>query len=623
MDCTLGVLAHVDAGKTTLSEQLLLHGGALRAAGRVDQGTAALDFDPVERERGVTVYTAQADFIWGGVNFHLLDTPGHTDFAAEMERALGVLDLAVLVVSAAEGVQGHTETIWERLAALKVPTVIFINKTDRAGADVSAVREQLARLSPDCVPLTQEAAAERDEAFLEEYLAGGTEGYVRAVRRLVRRRLLFPVFCGAALNDDGVTALLDGLALIGGPDFDPFAGPGAQVYQIRRDKNGVRWALCKVTSGTLRPRMALGEEKLGELRRFRGGRTENVSEAPAGTLCAVSGLSVRAGEGLGAAQALPQGVLMPLMAADLRCSDQTAARAAALTLADEEPSLAVQAEGDQITLRIMGKVQLEILERAFADRFGLTVTFGPARVLYRETIAASVDGIGHFEPLRHYAEVHVRLDPLPRGNGIQFASACPTDALARNWQRLIETHVFEREHRGVLTGAPLADVRVVLTAGRAHEKHTEGGDFRQATYRAIRQGLMKAQSILLEPRARLTARVSADQAGRLLADLQRMHAETEAPESLPEGLRVRALVPVQALGDYAAAFAAYTRGRGMLSVTPGDWVPCHNPAQVIEAAAYDPEADLEHTPDSVFCSHGAGYPVKWHAADAAAHIQLK
>ena len=630
---TIGVLAHVDAGKTTLSEALLYHGGALRARGRVDHGDALLDADPQERARGITIFADQAVFTHGGDTYTLVDTPGHVDFAAAMERTLAILDAAVLVVSAADGVQGHTETIWQRIEALGVPAFLFINKCDRTDP-AAAIRDVRAVLSGDCVDLSAgleaaaEALAERDEALLERYL---TEGYdeaefCAAACRMVRERRLFPVLCGSALADEGVEALLCALDTLLKTAYDPAAPLGAQVYGVRRLASGERLALVKVTGGTLRPRDRLGEDKAAELRALRGAKSENLTEAQAGQLCAVLGLAhAKIGDALGAAPPLPAPVLTPLLAARAQFEGPPQPVLAAFrALEDEDPALSVgwDEERSQLTVRVMGRVQLEVLAALLETRFGLTVTFGAPEVLYRETIAAPAVGVGHFEPLRHYAECVLRLEPAPRGSGISFASECPTDTLAVNWQRLIETHVFERQHRGVLTGAPLTDVRVVLLAGRAHEKHTEGGDFREATYRAIRQGLMRAQSLLLEPRVRITATLEPALAGRLLSDLQRMSGEASPPETLGERMRVRALVPLAAWGDYPAEFAAYTRGRGGLSVAPGDFALCHDAEAVVRRAAYEPERDLAHTPDSVFCSHGAGYPVKWDEVNAKMHCTL-
>lgn len=623
----IGLLAHVDAGKTTLSEQLLRIGGALRPA-----SGAFLDADPQEQARGITIFTGQAEFRRGARIYQLADTPGHIDFAAEMERTLAILDAAIVVVSAPDGVQGHTETIWRRLEALGVPAFLFINKCDRAdpAGALSQVRELL---SADCVDLSAgleaaaEALAERDEGLLEYYLESGFDRarFQEAARRMVAGRRLFPVYCGAAREGTGVESLLEGLDALLAVDRDPSAPFGAQVYGVRRLPDGTRLALLKVTSGTLRPRDRVGNGKAGELRILRGAKTEQIPEAAAGCLCAVTGLpEARIGDGLGAAPPLPAAALSPLLSARVRFEGPPQkALEAFRTLEDEDPALAVDwdSEHGQLTVRVMGEVQLEVLAEEVRCRFGLAVSFSPPEVLYRETIAAPVEGWGHFEPLRHYAEVGLRLEPAPPGSGISFRSECPTDVLALNWQRLIETHVFERAHRGVLTGSPLTDVRVVLRTGRAHEKHTEGGDFREAVYRAIRHGLMHAQSVLLEPFVRLTATLDPGLVGRLLADLSRMSGEAGPPLQQGSRARVQADVPLSELGDYPQEFAAYTHGRGSLSLQPLGLRPCHNTGEVVARRAYEPERDLAHTPDSVFCSHGAGYTVKWQ--EAAAHMHTR
>ncbi len=624
---TIGILAHVDAGKTTLSERLLVEGGSLRAP-----SGAYLDSDAQEQARGITIFASQAEFQHGGFTYQLVDTPGHIDFAAEMERTLAILDAAVVVVSAPDGVQGHTETIWQRLGALGVPTFLFLNKCDRA-APGPALAEVRSLLSEDCIDLSgglgpaAEALAERDERLLEVYLEHGYNqaAFIAAAREMVRQRRLFPTFCGSAREGVGVEALLDGLDALLVPHYDPAAPFAAQCYGVRRQPDGTRLALLKITAGTLRPRGHVGAGKVGELRLLRGAKSENLPLAEAGRLCAASGLpEVRIGDGLGAAPPLPGGALKPLLSAKVlfSCPPQQAV-SAFKTLEDEDPALAAEwgSQLSQLTVRIMGQVQLEVLTEVLRTRFGMEVSFAPPEVLYLETIAAPVEGWGHFEPLRHYAEVGLRLEPAPRGSGISFASECPTDVLALNWQRLIETHVFERIHRGVLTGSPLTDVRAVLLCGRAHEKHTEGGDFRESVYRAIRHALMHAENVLLEPCVQLSALVEPANAGRLLSDLSRMSAETAPP--VPQGARTRvqAVVPLSETLGYAQEFAAYTHGRGMLSLLPAGYRPCHDTAAAVARRAYDPERDVEHTADSVFCSHGAGRIIPWR--EAAAHMHCR
>jgi ribosomal protection tetracycline resistance protein len=628
LDQTIGILAHVDAGKTTLSEMMLVHGGVLRSAGRVDHGDTRLDYGRAEQTRGITIYTAQADFSWKNVDFHLIDTPGHTDFAPEMERTLCVLDRAILLVSAVEGVQGHTREIWDCLQRLSIPTVVLINKTDRAGADPSRILAQLRQLSGDCMFPTPEAIAERDEVFLDAYLDGAADdhAFFSACSRLITARLFFPVFCGSALKDEGITELLDFLAWTATAQYDPAAPFGATAYQVRRDKNATRWVFLKVTSGTLRPRMELGGDKVVELRRFSGGKSVNIDLAPAGTICAASGLSgVHAGDPLGCGQSAPVATFVPVMAAgvlfDPRETHIQAVISALRTLEDEEPQLHVHIQHQDITVRVMGKVQLEILADEIAERFGFHVTFGQPMPVYRETIAAPVVGYGHFEPLRHYAEVHLRIAPGPRGSGVTFRSTCTTDQLALNWQRLIETHVLEREHPGVCIGAPLTDVEITLLAGRAHEKHTEGGDFRQAVYRAIRQGLMQAQAVLLEPYYMLVADGGPSLTGHIMSDVQRMSGTCLPAEPGDSSSSVRALVPAAQAWDYATQFAPLTHGTGKLSLQSSGWFPCQHPETVVASAHYDPTTDPENTPDSIFCAHGAGHSVKWYDAPAAMHIK--
>ena len=647
---TIGILAHVDAGKTTLSEQLLYLGGALRERGRVDHGDAFLDAEPVERERGITVFSGQADFAWGESTYFLLDTPGHADFSAEAERVLPALDYAVLVVSAAEGVQGHTETLWRLLAHYEVPVFLFLNKIDRPGADAARTMAELQKkCSPAAVLLDgfsgvpddalAEDLAALDDELLERYLEGDMEpeNWLPALRRLVRERKLFPCFSGAALRCEGVREFLDGLELLTETDWEvreerPF---GALAYQVRRGANRVVW--LKVTSGTLRCRDevacraadgTLAREKVTELLRCRGGRLTPIDCARAGELCCAAGLSsVRAGDGVG--EQAPSGPreLTPVLLSKAQWDesyDLRAVLAAFRTLEDEEPALSVEWNEplSELRVHVMGEVQLEILRELLQTRFGFSVTFGDCEVLYRETIEEPVHACGHFEPLRHYAEAHFLLSPGERGSGIAFESACSTDVLAKNWQNLIRTHVFEKEHKGVLLGAPLTDVKVTLLAGRAHLKHTEGGDFREAVYRAIRQGLMHARCRVLEPWCAFSASVPQEHAGRVMSDVQRLCGTFEPPVLEGEGAVVRGRAPVSTFLNYQRELTAFTRGRGSVSVRFDGYELCHNEDEVIAARGYDPEADTENPAGSVFCSHGAGYYVPWQEAEAKMHIQL-
>ncbi|MGI5897397.1 MAG: GTP-binding protein [Oscillospiraceae bacterium] len=654
MYTTIGVLAHVDAGKTTLSEQLLYHAGALRTAGRVDQKNAFLDYDAIERERGITIFSDQASFTCGERVFQLIDTPGHVDFSGEMERCLGVMDCAVLVISAAEGIQSHTETIWRLLEEHRIPTFLFLNKIDRAGADPDAVLHAARRewklpclditkrLFPDRMAETLvEEIAELEDSLLETYLSSGYDfqGWLAALRRMVAARSVVPVLSGSALNGDGIDALMQALAQLapvcGG---DPGGALLARAYKVRHDKQGGRVVYLKVLNGTLHPKDSLPchppntetvDEKINELRCYNGGKYRLMDQAAPGMLCAVTGITtLMPGDWAGQAEAgRVASSLQPLLAAQVLFDPSIHPKTmleCLRVLEDEEPLLGVvwEEELQQIQVHIMGPIQLEVLTEVVQERFGYSIRFGPCEILYRETIAAPVVGCGHFEPLRHYAEVHLRLEPAARDSGIRFASECPTDSLAANWQNLVRTHIFEKEHRGVLTGAPLTDVRITLLAGRAHLKHTEGGDFREATYRAIRQGLMHAQNILLEPWYRFTIQAEIALTGRILSDIQRMNGRYEPPETGETTVTIHGRAPVACMMGYSEELTAFTKGKGRLSLAFDGYEPCHNANEIIAQKGYEPERDLANTPDSVFCSHGAGYPVKWDQAAAHMHIKL-
>ena len=635
----LGVLAHVDAGKTTLSEALLYQSGAIRRLGRVDHRDAFLDTDEMERERGITIFSKQAEFSLGDLAVTLLDTPGHVDFSAEAERVLQVLDCAVLVVSGSDGVQAHTRTLWRLLERYAVPTFLFINKMDLAGTDREALLAELkARLDGGCADfsLPPEALAEEaavcDEALLERYLETG-ELAEEDLTDLVRRRKLFPCLFGSALKLEGVEALLESLRRHAPLRAYP-AAFGARVFKVSRDARGARLTWMKVTGGALRakdlltnrrpdtPEEEVWEEKADQLRLYSGEKFQPVDSAPAGTVVAVTGLSrALPGQGLGHETAWTVPALEPVLAYQMQTeADPSAALKALRLLEEEDPQLRVSWAAGAIRVQLMGEVQTEILQRRLRERFGVEAQFGAGRVVYRETIAAPVEGVGHFEPLRHYAEVHLLLEPLPRGTGLRFATVCPEDQLDGHWQRLVLTHLWEKPHLGVLTGSPITDMKITLTAGRAHEKHTEGGDFRQATYRAVRQGLMSAESILLEPWYAFRLELPAAQLGRALNDVQQMGGEAEPPEALGEEAVLTGQAPVAAMGDYAKELAAYTRGQGRLSLRPAGYRPCGDPETVAAALGYDPERDVENTPDSVFCAHGAGYTVKWSDVPAQAHV---
>ncbi len=633
----IGVMAHVDAGKTTLSEAMLYRSGAIRKLGRVDHQDAFLDTDTIERERGITIFSKQAVFALEDTEITLLDTPGHVDFSAETERVLRVLDCAVLVVSAAAGVQGHTRTLWNLLERYQVPVMLFVNKMDQAGTDRERLMAELKRqLHSGCVDfggedLTEEAAV-CDEAVLERYLETEqvTDGDMIA---MIRGRKLFPCFFGSALKLEGVDEFLEGLARYA-PEPDYPAAFGARVFKIARDTQGARLTYLKVTGGTLRVKDILTgghgdqvwEEKADQLRIYSGAKFRPVEEAPAGTVVAVTGLSrTTPGMGLGFEDGWAGPVLEPVLTYQVELPEGVDPHTALLRLRqleEEDPQLHIVWNETlrEIHIQLMGEIQLEILQRIIRERFGMEVTFGTGSIVYRETIAAPVEGIGHFEPLRHYAETHLLLEPAPRGSGLVVGTACSTDELDLNWQRLILTHLLEKEHLGVLTGSPITDMKITLVAGRAHLKHTEGGDFRQATYRAVRQGLMQAESVLLEPWYGFRLEIPAEQVGRAISDLQRMNGEVDPPETEGEETVLTGCAPVSGLRDYAREVTVYTRGRGRLTCTPAGYRPCADAERVIAELGYDPERDVQNTPDSVFCAHGGGYNVKWDQVPAMAHV---
>ncbi len=632
---TIGMLAHVDSGKTTLSEAMLYRAGAVRRLGRVDHGDAFLDTEEQERERGITIFSKQARLCWGEWEFTLLDTPGHVDFSAETERAVQVMDCAVLLVSGADGVQGHTETLWKLLERHHIPTFLFINKMDQPGTDRDRLLGQLrARLSDGCADFSGpwedvlEHAALCDEALMERYLEAGELDDADLSALIVERRL-FPCFFGAALRVEGVDALLDGLARYAlEPDWP--AQFAARVFKISRDDKGERLTWLKITGGALKVRDVVKgpdwEEKAAQLRLYSGAKFIPAGEAPAGTVCAAAGLTrTRAGQGLGAEEDWAGPELEPVLAYQVlppAGGDAHTLLAQLRILEEEDPQLQVEwNEGlGEIRLRLMGEVQLEVLSRLLERRFGTRVSFGPGRVVYLETIAAPAEGVGHFEPLRHYAEVHLLLEPLERGAGLALDTACSENVLDRNWQRLILTHLMEKTHLGVLTGAPITDMRITLLTGRAHLKHTEGGDFRQATYRAVRQGLMGARSVLLEPWYSFRLEAPAGSMGRAMTDLQRMGAELQPPQQQGEEAVLTGSVPVSELGGYWTQVAAYTGGRGRLSCTVEGYRPCHNAEAVIDAAGYDPERDVDNPAGSVFCAHGAGFNVPWDQVREHMHL---
>lgn len=630
----IGITAHVDAGKTTLAEAMLYRTGQLRKLGRVDHGSAAMDSHLLERERGITIFLSQTELPLGDMEVTLLDTPGHVDFSAEMERTLSVLDYAILVISGVDGVQAHTRTLWRLLELYRVPTFLFVTKMDFGRRDRGQMMEHLRHeLGEGCVDFTpadrerrmEQLATCREDA-LEAYLDTGMVPE-ELVWQLVRQRLVFPCWFGSGLKLEGIDEFLEGLARYVQPPVYPETF-SARVFKISHDAQGKRLTHLKVTGGTLRVRDAVSyaghQEKAAQLRIYSGGRFRAVDQVPAGGVCAVQGLTATCGgQGLGAEESGVRPVLEPVMryrmALPPDCDSRTLLPQLR-QLEEEDPQLRFTARGGELHVSLMGRVQAEILRSLVAQRFGVEVELDRGRVLYKETIDAPVEGVGHYEPLRHYAEVHLLLEPLPQGSGLVLATRCPEDDLDRSWQRLIMTHLQEKTHLGVLTGSPVTDMKITLMSGQAHIKHTEGGDFRQATYRAVRQGLMQARSRLLEPYYAFRLEVPPEQLGRAISDVRLRSGNFDAPEEAGDMTLLRGRVPVTEFDDYAQEVASYTGGRGRLSLEPAGYGPCHNPDAVIAAADYDPEADLENTPDSVFCAHGGGFPVKWNRVAEYMHL---
>ena len=637
--CSIALLAHVDAGKTTLSEALLYVSGARRILGRVDHKDAFLDTHSLERARGITIFSKQARLETERREITLVDTPGHVDFSAEAERTMPILDCAVLVISGTDGIQVHTMTIWRLLERYQVPTFLFINKMDLPGMEKEKLLAQLQQqFSPACVDFgaekdeIAEMCAMCDEALLENYLESGqvTEGNIRG---LIARRKLFPCCFGSGLKLEGVEELLEILDIyapetVYPPEFS------AKVYKISRDPQGNRLTWLKVTGGSLKVRSVLSyvnqkgeklEEKLVQLRQYSGEKFAAPEVVSAGQLAAATGLTgTFAGQSLGAEPEGKDPALEPVMTYRVNLpkgSDPAVVLPKLRQLEEEDPQLRLLWENGQIHVQIMGRVQLEIFRSLVQQRFGLDVTLGDPRIFYKETIENTVEGVGHFEPLRHYAEAHLLLEPLPRGSGLVFDTVCPTDVLDIQYQKLIIGHLSEKVHRGVLVGAPITDMKITLLVGKAHLKHTEGGDFRQATYRAVRQGLMQAKSVLLEPWYEFDLTMPTEQIGRAITDIRAMGGEFDAPESAGTVSTLRGTVPASEVRDYADTLAAYTQGRGRLQLSLKGYAPCHNTEAVLAEAGYDPEADLENTPDSVFCAHGAGFTVKWHQVKDYMHLE--
>lgn len=638
-----GILAHVDSGKTTLSEALLYIAGMIKTAGRVDKRDAFLDHFELERERGITIFSKQAVIRTPDFQLTLVDTPGHADFSAETERALQILDAAILVVSGPDRIQGQTETLWRQLARYRIPTFLFINKTDLpCPASEELMEELTSRFSAGCIDFSTqgtqtfyEQAALCSEQALEQYL---TEGMLRddQIAALIAGRELFPCFFGSALRMQGVQELYDALKCFV-PEPVYRAAFGARVYKISRDEQGNRLTWMKLTGGALSVRDIVAyesggqeySEKINQIRIYSGARYETAASVKAGELCAVTGLSATAaGEGLGEEKAVIQPFFIPVLTCRLILPDDVSAAQflpKLRMLEEEEPQLHVcwNEQLSEIHVQLMGKVQTEVLQKLISQRFDVSVQFGAERLMYRETLACAVEGVGHYEPLKHYAEVHLLMEPGEPGSGLVFASACSEEILDRNWQRLVLTHLEEKEHIGVLTGSPVTDMKITLVSGRAHLKHTEGGDFRQATYRAVRQGLRSARCVLLEPYYQFRLRVPAQQVGRSMTDMEMRHARFGVPSAAETDgmMTLEGVVPVSEMSDYAGEIAAYTKGRGTISLSIHGYEPCHNAEEVVSACGYDPEADMENPTGSVFCAHGAGFYVPWDEVYRYMHVE--
>ena len=643
---TMGILAHVDAGKTTLSEGILYTCKAIRKLGRVDHQDAFLDTNTLERNRGITIFSKQAECTLGEFGMTFLDTPGHVDFSAEMERTLQILDYAILVISGADGVQGHTETLWRLLSRYQIPVFLFINKMDQPGTDREALLAEVKeKLDANCVEFSadqtdeewKEQVAVCDEQVMEAYLEG-EEISREQIRQMIRERKLFPCYFGSALKMTGVEEFLDDLKLRIRETSYPETF-GAKIYKITRDNQGERLTHMKITGGTLKVKSVLSngrpgetgegiwQEKVNQIRIYSGEKYTMVSEVKAGTVCAVTGLTATyPGQGLGSEQASDMPVLEPVLSYRIGLPTEVNVHQALLQLRqleEEEPLLHIvwNETLGEIYAQVMGEVQIEILKSLIKERFGMAVTFDEGNIVYKETILEPVEGVGHFEPLRHYAEVHLLLEPGETGSGLIFAADCSEDVLDRNWQRLILTHLEEREHKGVLIGASITDMKITLLTGRAHIKHTEGGDFRQATYRAVRQGLRKAKSQLLEPYYEFRLEVPSEQVGRSMTDIQKMLGEFDPPKTEGEMTVLTGSAPVVTMRDYQKEVISYTSGRGRLSCTLKGYYPCHNQEEVVEAVGYDPEADLENPTGSVFCAHGAGFVVNWDQVEDYMHVE--
>ena len=639
---TVGITAHVDSGKTTLAEAMLYKTGAIRKLGRVDNGNSTLDTNSIERERGITIFSAQAELSTGNTHFTLLDTPGHVDFSAETERTMCVLDYAILVISGTDGVQSHTTTLWKLLRKYEVPTFIFVNKMDLIGAEKSSIIKNLSsRLSGNCVDFTgnddviAESCSMCCEEFMEHFITHGTIENDLITKAIAERRI-FPCFFGSALKMDGIDEFISGLDRFT-REYESRPNFSAQVYKISYDPKGSRLTHLKVLGGQLKMREELtyndadGNEisgKISSIRFYSGEKFRTADYAEAGEVCAVTGLvGTFAGQGLGCAENSQKASLEPVMTYKIVLPDQKNIYEAIKELRlleDEDPQLHIlwNEQSREIHIQLMGAVQLEVLSKIIEKKFGYSVSFSDGAVTYKETIRNAVEGVGHYEPLRHYAEAHILLEPLPTGSGLQFAADCSEDKLDKNWQRLILTHLTEKTHLGVLTGSPITDIKLTLVAGKAHLKHTEGGDFRQATYRAIRQGLRNAESVLLEPYYNYEIEVPTENVGRVISDLQHMSADFDTPENIGEMSIIRGCAPVSEINDYQTDIIAFTHGKGKISFNIAGYRECHNAEAIINLIGYNCDSDVENSADSIFCSHGAGYIVKWNEVYDHMHLPL-
>ena len=639
---TVGITAHVDSGKTTLAEAMLYKTGAIRKLGRVDNGNSTLDTNSIERERGITIFSAQAELSTGNTHFTLLDTPGHVDFSAETERTMCVLDYAILVISGTDGVQSHTTTLWKLLRKYEVPTFIFVNKMDLIGAEKSSIIKNLSsHLSGNCVDFTgnddeiAESCSMCCEEFMEHFITHGTIENDLITKAIAERRI-FPCFFGSALKMDGIDEFISGLDRFT-REYESRPNFSAQVYKISYDPKGSRLTHLKVLGGQLKMREELtykdadGNEisgKISSIRFYSGEKFRTADYAEAGEVCAVTGLvGTFAGQGLGCAENSQKASLEPVMTYKIVLPDQKNIYEAIKELRlleDEDPQLHIlwNEQNREIHIQLMGAVQLEVLSKIIEKKFGYSVSFSDGAVTYKETIRNAVEGVGHYEPLRHYAEAHILLEPLPTGSGLQFAADCSEDKLDKNWQRLILTHLTEKTHLGVLTGSPITDIKLTLVAGKAHLKHTEGGDFRQATYRAIRQGLRNAESVLLEPYYNYEIEVPTENVGRVISDLQHMSADFDTPENIGEMSIIRGCAPVSEINDYQTDIIAFTHGKGKISFNIAGYRECHNAEAIINWIGYNCDSDVENSADSIFCSHGAGYIVKWNEVYDHMHLPL-